>query len=245
MKNKIISVATGVLLAFPAVVFAVTFPGPFSTISSVNLKAGILVDGQTVKSPALVGAGKDFSISWTSENRGRCMSNWSDSLLSSTGVTTGSITASRPFIITCFGPGAAQTVKLQVNVGTTDLSVSSFSAFGLKASKKRGFYTAGAYTLKASVRSGGKLGTSIPVRVRFEEGANGTTGWVASGEVVLPLLKGNSTTKIPDLERTGNAGADTRYYRVCVDSERKVNETNEDNNCSRVIGPYSFVAPTS
>lgn len=245
MKNKIISVATGVLFAFPAVVFAATFPGPFSTISSVNLKASILVDGQTVKSPALVGAGKDFTISWASENRGRCMSNWSDSLLSSTGMTTGSITANRAFVITCFGPGAAQTVKLQVNVGTTDLSVSSFSAVGLKTSKKRGFYTAGPYTLKASVRNGGKLGTSNPVRVRFEESSNGTTGWIASGEVVLPLLKGSSTTKIPNLERTGNAGVDTRYYRVCVDTERKVDETNEDNNCSKVIGPYSFVAPTS
>lgn len=235
----------GFFLLVPTVAFGVTFPGPFSTISAVNLKASILVDGQTVKSPALVAVGKDFSFSWTAASGTRCMSNWSDSLLSSTGVTTGSITASRAFVITCFGPGAAQTVKLQVNVGTTDLTVSSLSAFGLKASKKRGFYTAGPYILKASVKNSGKLSTSFPIRVRFEESANGTGGWITSGENIIPLVKGNSVVQIPELPRTGNAGADTRYYRVCVDSERKVDESNEDNNCSKVIGPYSFVAPTS
>ncbi len=229
----------------PSIALGATFPGPFPTLSSVNVKAGLLVDGKPVKSPAMVGAGKDFSIVWSSTQGGRCVSNWSDAFMEANGTTVGSVTASRAFIITCFGLGTAQTVKLQVNVGTTDLSVSSLSTPGLKSSKKKGFYIAGPFMLKASVKNTGKLGTSVPIRVRFEESPTGTSGWVASGEAVVPVVRGGGTVQIPELARMGNAGDNTRYYRVCVDTERKVDETNEDNNCSKVIGPFSFLAPTA
>ncbi|MDO8619862.1 MAG: CARDB domain-containing protein [bacterium] len=234
----------GFFLVIPLVTLA-SFDGPFPTISAINLKATVQIGGQPVKSPALVGANSNFTINWTAVDGARCVSNWSDSSLPAKGSSAGSITTSRSFVITCYAPGAAQTARLQVNVGTTDLLVSSFSASGLKVSRKKGFYVAGPFILKASVRNAGKLGTSLPVRVRFEESQNGTTGWVASGESVISRVNGNGTVQIEPLSRVGNAGVDTRYYRVCVDTERKVDESNETNNCSKSIGPYSFIAPTS
>ncbi len=244
MKNKIVGLLFGIgWLTLPLFVFGATFPGPFPVLKSVNLKLGLQVNGQPVKSPAIVGAGKDFSVVWSSAEGARCMSNWNDSSLEAKGASVGSITASRAFVVTCFAPGAAQTASVQVVVGTTDLSVVSLSATGFKSAKKKGVYTAGHYVLKASVRNSGKLGTPVPFRVRFEESADGKAGWVASGEEVIPPLRGGGTAKIPELQRTGNAGTEPRYYRVCVDTERKVEESNEGNNCSKVIGPYSFVTP--
>ncbi len=124
----------GFFFVVPSLALA-AFSGPLPLQNSIGLRAVVQVNNTPVKSPVTVSAGSDFSIVWESVGVG-CVSNWSEGVLRATGVTTGSITASRAFVVTCFGPGVAQTVKLQVNVGTTDLSVSSFSAVGLKTSKK-------------------------------------------------------------------------------------------------------------
>ena len=55
-------------------------------------------------------------------------------------------------------------------------------------------------------------------------------------------MPGAVTITLDPLLRQGNAGVGARYYQVCLDTENKVSEAKEDNNCSRVLGPYSFVA---
>lgn len=230
----------GTLMPFLA--FATPFPAPLPTIKQVGLQLSVQVGGKSVKSPAVVAANTDFSVAWKSQGVG-CVGDWTGDTLPPTGSVSGSITANRTFIVTCFGRGAAQSAKAQVNVGVADLTVSSFSAAGLKGAKgQRGTFTAGPFTLKASVRNFGKLPIATPFKVKLQESENGTSNWTSAAEQTVPALGGGATLRLDEWPRQGNAGAATRHYQVCVDTENKVSESKEDNNCSKVLGPYSFVA---
>ena len=243
LSVKSVCIVLGFILLFPATAGA-EFGDPIPTVKSVGLKIAVQINGKQVKLPATVAEDGDFTIIWTTvpNTATGCISNWSSATLPPSGSSVGSIKKSRSFVITCYGRGAAQSATMQMNVGTADLVVSSFSAVGLKAAKgQKGKYLALPFTLKASVRNTGKLPVGTAFLIKYMESDNGTTGWITSGERTIPEIKGSGTLAIEELPRQGNAGVDARYYQVCVDSGKDIHETREDNNCSKVLGPYSFV----
>ena len=232
---------------FPVAVFAATFTGPLATTKSVSLQAAIQVGGITIKSPATVPAGSDFSVVWRSTGAG-CVSNWNDSTLSASGSTVGSITASRSFVITCFGRGTAQTAAMQVNVGVLDLSVSTFSFSGLKKGKGSGTYVEGPFGIKTTVKNLGKLPTATTFKVKYTyaKSADMRTGLITMGEINLHGINGGESTGMEEFPWTGApSGNDSIYYQVCADTGNAVAEVKEDNNCSKVLGPFKFVAKPS
>ena len=227
-------------LSFPTLAFAAVFPTPLSTVRAVNLKATLQVDGVPVKSPAVVGANADFTIVWSSQGVG-CVSNWSPDTLPASGSSVGSITENRQFVITCYGRGAAQSANLQVNVGVTDLSIPSLAITNLRKVKTAGTYVADAHTLKATLRNLGKLAAAVPFRVQFELSNDGSTNWVALGDYAVAGLAGSATAAL-EHEWHSTAGVAKVYLRACADKTEKVAESNETNNCSRILGPYAFAA---
>lgn len=236
----------GVLLGAPSE------SAPFESlpvVKAVNLKAAIQLGGASIKSPVVIAAEKEFTIVWKSVGHG-CISNWDEELLPASGSAVGSVSKSRAFVITCYGRGAAQTATIQVTVGAADLSIGAFSAVGLKAAKgKKGLYLTGSggeddhapFVLKATVKNLGKLQTGGPFTVDYLESTDGLDSWVSIAERTVDRIGGGSTLAHEEIPRLGNPNGDKSYYKVCADTEEKVDEAKEDNNCSKVLGPYSFV----
>jgi hypothetical protein len=221
----------------------------FPLVKAVNLQANIQLGGASVKMPVVVAAGKEFTIRWKSVGHG-CISNWDEELLPASGSAVGTVSKSRAFVITCYGRGAAQTATLPVTVGAADLSIGTFSVVGLKPAKgKKNAYLTGSegedehapFVLKASVKNLGKLPVGKSFLVEYQESEDGKSGWVSIAEQTVDGMDSGSTLALDELPRIGNPNGDTSYYRVCADTEEKIEETKESNNCSKVLGPYSFV----
>ncbi len=249
MKSLFLAIIGTFLLVFlpPILVFAVVFPPPLGTVRSVGLRLSVLVAGQEVKSPILVPANTDFTLAWKSEGTA-CLSNWTavDVTLPASGSSVGSLTIgtlNRPFVITCYGRGAAQTATVQVTVGVTDISVASFSIVGLKNGKERGAYIEGSYTLKASLRNLGKLPTATPFKIKYNIATNAemTTGLRNIGEIWIGGIGGGSSKQMDPFGWQSTPSADSLYFQMCADTASAIAESVEDNNCSRVLGPYKFV----
>lgn len=221
----------------------------FPVVKAVNLKAAIQIAGAPSKSPVVLAAEKEFTIVWKSAGNG-CISNWDEELLPASGSAVGTVSKSRAFVITCYGRGAAQTATLQVNIATADLSIGAFSATGLKAAKgKKGFYLTGSggedehtpFILRATIKNLGKLPVREPFKVKYLESTDELDSFVSIAETTVYNIGSGSTLALEDLPRLGNANGDKSYYKVCVDAEEEVEEAKENNNCSKVLGPYSFV----
>lgn len=221
----------------------------FPVVKAVNLKATIQIAGAPVKSPVVIAAEKEFTIVWKSAGNG-CISNWDEELLPASGSAVGAVSKSRALVITCYGRGAAQTATLQVNVGVADLSIGAFSVTGLKAAKgKKGFYLTGSggeddhapFILKATVKNLGKLPVGKSFKVEYLESTDGLDSFVSIVERTVDNIGSGSTLALEEIPRLGNPNGDKSYYKVCVDAEEEVEESKEDNNCSKVLGPYSFV----
>ncbi len=221
------------------------FPDPFfPTIKSVGLKASVEIGGAPVKLPATVAAGSAFSVVWKSSGTG-CVANWSGALpLPPTGSATGSLTVSRPFVITCFGRGAAQSAKMQVNVGVTDLIVPTFSITGLKRAKVKDTYLEGPFTLKATIKNLGKLANPSSFKVKYVRSlsADMKTSPLTIGEITINGIGSSQSRTMDVFPWASTPSADSSYFQVCADTAEAIAEPSETNNCSKVLGPYTFSA---
>ena len=188
-------------------------------------------------------------LNWTTAQGTKgCVNNW-DTQTSPSGSSQGNFTTSRYFIITCYGLGSAQTAKLRVNVVYPDLTITSLKISGLEpvmvaGKAKKNTYKAKnpAYTLHASIKNTGALPVTRGFKVGFEHSTDkkvftamtDMTKDVSSLEKNTPLIVNASRNE-------GSQPTTAHYFRAFVDSETDVGEgTREDNNYSRVIGPFFF-----
>ena len=233
----------GLALLLPGVALAAPFPVPLPVIKTISLETSLQIQGVQARSPAVVAANTDFTIVWSSSGVG-CVSNWSPDVLPASGSVTGSLTANRTFVITCYGLGAAQTARFRAIVGSSDLVVPAISITGLKSSRDiAGSYFAGKYTLHAAVRNAGNLPVAATFANQYQVRSGETEAWGPLGESMnLVGLTGGGSRPLPNLEWQSPEGANLWYFRACADTGGGViSEANEDNNCSRVLGPYKFI----
>lgn len=222
----------------PFLVFADAFPS-LPTVKTITLEAGIRLNGQTVRTPAVVPTDTEFMIEWKSSGKG-CLGDWSEAVLPPSGTQLGTIISPRTFTVTCFARGAARTARIKVTPGVRDLAVSSFTVTPLKKTKAAGSYYAGTHTFKAVIKNNGKLPVTNPFRMQFELSTDGTR-WVALSDTEVSVFASAATRPLVYTWKS-SASSDKIYLRACADTTGKVSETNETNNCSKVLGPYTFVA---
>jgi len=257
-----------VLFALPLVTQAEVFQsiGPGPVLNSLSLKVWLTTypDNVVIKS-AVVEKGKPFTINWEAMGRDTngdqtekgitCATNFSPGVVASKSenLAHGEITASRSFVITCSGVGASKTVKGKVEVGEIDLTVPSLSIVGLTKGDKAGTFIGGpgkTGTYRALVKNLGKLSTEKPFQVSIDFSTSPTPG---SGQVFKTVsmkgIKGNATAPIDFSWANFPISSQGWYYRVCADANtgeggggKVVAESNEDNNCSKVLGPVKYVA---
>ncbi|KKW10473.1 MAG: hypothetical protein UY50_C0033G0001, partial [Parcubacteria group bacterium GW2011_GWA2_49_9] len=197
-----------------------------------------------VKLPVTVAAGSAFTVVWKSSGTG-CVANWSGAVpLPPTGSATGSIITSRPFVITCFGRGAGQSAALQVNVGVTDLAVPTFSISGLKRGKVKGTYQEGPYTLEATVKNLGKLANPNNFKVKYTlaNSSDMKTRPRTIGEIAINGIGSNQSKVLDAFKWASTPSVDPSYFQVCADTGEAIVEPSDTNNCSKVLGPYTFSA---
>ncbi len=244
------------ILAFGLIFGPVSaFAIDFADISLVKkLSTELTVNG--AKGTVLVGPVTDnVTLDWESPGAAGCMSNWTNDALLTKGVAKkGTISSSRSFVLTCYAVGIAQTVKVNVNLGQPDLTISDITLTGLvsvgKLSEKK--YKAGRVILSATAKNVGKLqatelsprGANGDFYIEYKVSNDGKTwsrGWkqqnLTNG---VSTLSAGATQPVEPFETSVDSGT-KYYYQACIDSTNRITEGNEKDNCSRIIGPYTFV----
>lgn len=253
-----------VLFALPLVTQA-AFQATGPVLNSLSMKVWLTTpEGAAIKS--VVEKSKPFAIHWEATGRDingdetdkgiTCKTNFwpvdvTKADLPSKSETLGpvveSISASRSFVITCSGIGASKTVKGKVEVGGIDLAASSLSIGGLKKpdGAAKNTFVVGDATYRAKIKNIGRLSTATTFKVKYYLSTNvsmdGKWGKNTDGMGTADVngIKGSETKSVDFVHY---AGVGTYYVQFCVDGVgNAIHETNEDNNCSAVFGPYKFV----
>lgn len=234
------------LFAFVGVAHA-DFPAPFPLLKSVNLV--LKVNGAVAKSTITVQKGDQVEVTWSSAGKG-CVNNWDSSTAPSDNVGYGNIlNANRLLVITCYGLGTAQTTKVQVNVGTPDLSAASFKITNLASvPKKTGEYYAAnidsrtALTLSGTVKNSGKLNVA-GATYEFQYSSNGGTTWFGFGKTPLPTPFKPGTNQNVSYIWSPGADKDAVYItQLCTFVPASMTDGNSKNDCTTPSKSMKFIS---
>lgn len=245
------------LFVVPLVTQAATFPktGTEFIPLSIMLKVWVSANAQVLTEPVNVEKGSDFTINWeaTGRNVGNeltdtgitCVNNWGTDT-SPKGSQTGSILATRSFLITCSGQGAARSFRKVVGTDAVDITVNTFTLTGLRTTNVVGtFLAVGDFAFKASLQNLGKASTGTTFRVSYlgTQNRDMTGTRIFKGQQDVVGIGGLAVKPLPDKPGgyAGLVGTGPWYFFACADSENTVSESNKTNNCSRVLGPLTFV----
>lgn len=268
MKHKCISrmgaaLSATALFVLPLVSFADVLP------ALAVAKFNVILTANAFKNAVAVGPGTTeqsapITLGWDATGAKGCIGNWSAEPLSSVrGTLIGTIplkvgstpVASRTFTIVCFGIGTAKSAKVTVTLAKADLSVPKLTISGLKPVTRtvgakvvavKNTYEAGtaAYSLAATVKNGGKLKADAVVVTYQQTQTPGNSGsWtrLASGVATVPTINPGAVQTTSALSFPAAPQPTIRYYfRACADVTDSIVEMNENNNCSRPIGPFIF-----
>ncbi len=155
----------------------------------------------------------------------------------------------RTFIITCYGIGAAQAAKVQVNIASPDISITAVKVDGLKPfldakgkPKAKTFKASEPFSLSVGVKNSGRLSITKPFSVQVQ-GKYADAEFVNVGEakIVPSLTSGGSATLVFSLTKAAPSPGRLVSYRVVVDSTNAIDEdTKGEANNTKAIGPYIF-----
>lgn len=251
------------LFALPVASFAAELP------ALTDAKFNVILTANAFKNAVVVGPGTaeqsaPITLGWSATGAKSCLGNWSAEPLSNiTGTVTGTIplkvgatpVASRTFTIVCFGIGTAKGAKVTVTLAKADLVVPKLVISGLKPVTRRdgakvvavkNTYEAGtpAYSLAATVKNSGKLKADTVVVTYQQTQTPGNSGsWTAltNGATTVPTIAPGAGQTLSALPFPAAPLTTTSYYfRACADVLDAIVEMNENNNCSRPIGPFIF-----
>ncbi len=211
----------------------------------------LLVNSVPVKGALSLEKGAKIVITWSSAGKG-CLNNWDGSITASDPVgSEGILNESRSLVITCYGLGIAQTLKVRLNVVSPDLIVSNLIIDAIEPVTAAGKIKpntfkakdVGAYTLHATIKNAGLLDVKKPFKVKFSAGLKDASGKINFAEMesktIQSLAKGAVVTV--DLPRAATAQKTNAYYfQAIVDSDNVIDEgTKETNNASKTLGGSS------
>jgi|GEM_PF-3476770 len=211
---------------------------------TINLKANG-VDG-----PLAVVSGTSLGLSWTSTNATSCVasSGWSGTKALSGSESSGSLTSSTTFVITCTGAGGTATDSVQVNIATTPSPTVNLTADGVGGSLTIPYNTdvplswfsqnASSCTASASPSyslwsgglpslSGGKYTNSLTQSYTFTITCTGAGG-TATDSVTVNVT---SPSPVPTVDLTANGVGGT----VAITSGTSVNLGWESTNATSCV----------
>ncbi len=245
--QRSVLVLLAVVLVVPVFAHAAEF-AVFPVAPKGKVTLTVSVGGVTAKAGSVtIPPNTEVALNWTVPSGWKgCWSSWDSLPLLTSGTITGTLPAEakgRSFVLTCVGVGQAQTASVQVTVSKPNLTTATPTlAQGTLVSGKY-LLEPSPFILKYKVTNSTKVAVASLIRVNLEKRKD--TG--ASEEIDNQLLaglpaSGSKEFTFNDTLRTeaSNDRGDQYSYRVCVDVEKKVDESSETDNCSPFTKHFIF-----